>query len=275
METRPSVRPALPLTRDLSPCYAASLAIAIIMAAASVAGLAGGARVYPDDALVRAFVPNDVANLCIGLPILLASMWLAWRGRLVGLLCWPGALFYVLYNYLVYVHAMPLNAAFVAHLALVTLSIYTLIALVASIDGHAVQSRLQGAVPERLAGAVLVTLGVLFLAQAGGSLMTALTAQAGMPDSDMALHSADAVISPALIIGGVLLWRKQALGYVAGLGLLFQTTMLFVALILFLVLQPVLTSAAFRPADVLVIATMGLVPIAPLVLYARGATACC
>ena len=28
---------------------------------------------------------------------LLVSMWLTRRGKLIGLLCWPGALFYVLY----------------------------------------------------------------------------------------------------------------------------------------------------------------------------------
>jgi hypothetical protein len=74
-------------------------------------------------------VSNDVVNLFIGLPILLGSMWLAWRGKLIGLLFWPGALFFVLYNYLIYVFAMPLNVAFLLHLALVTLSVYTIIGL--------------------------------------------------------------------------------------------------------------------------------------------------
>jgi hypothetical protein len=34
----------------------------------------------------------------IGLPILRGSMGLARRGKLLGLLLWPGALFYVLYH---------------------------------------------------------------------------------------------------------------------------------------------------------------------------------
>jgi len=76
------------------------------MAAASVAGLMYRTTIYPTDELLRTFVSNDVVNLFIGLPILLGSMWLARRGQLLGLLCWPGALFFVLYNYIVYVFAM-------------------------------------------------------------------------------------------------------------------------------------------------------------------------
>ncbi len=44
-----------------------------------------------------------------GLPILLGSMWVAHRGKLIGLLLWTGALFFVLYNYLAYVIALPLS----------------------------------------------------------------------------------------------------------------------------------------------------------------------
>jgi len=69
----------------------------------------------------------------------------------------------VLYNYIVYVFAMPLNVAFLLHLTLVTLSVYTAIGLAGSMDGQAVRQRLSGAVPERLAGGVLVGLGLLFL----------------------------------------------------------------------------------------------------------------
>ena len=96
------------------------------MAAASVIGLLYGAVVYPADDLFQSFVPNDVVNLLIGLPILLGSMWIARRGELIGRLLWPGTLLSLLHNYTVYVLAMPLNLAFLLHLTLLTLSAYTL-----------------------------------------------------------------------------------------------------------------------------------------------------
>jgi hypothetical protein len=260
----------LPVQRSLTWIYAFSLLIAVLMAAASIAGLMYTSAIYPADELVRAFVPNDVTNLLIGLPILLGSMWLARRGRWIGLLCWPGALFYVLYNYLIYVLAMPFNAAFLSHLALVTLSVYTLIGLLASMDGKAIQQRLTGAVPERAAGGILAGLGLLFFVRLLGVLASALTRQTVLASTELALQTSDFVTTPAWVIGGVLLWRRKEFGYVIGLGLLFQASMLFIALIMFLLLQPLLTAAPLALADIVVISVMGLICFIPFALFVRG-----
>ena len=262
---------SLPIRCNLTLTYALSFIIAILMAAASVAGLMYRTIIYPTDELLRAFLSNDVVNLFIGLPILLGSMWLARRGKLIGLLCWPGALFFVLYNYIIYVFAMPLNVAFLLHLALVTLSVYTLISLVASIDRKAVQQRLSGAVPERAAGGILVGFGLLFFLRVIGVIVNALTSQTAVAETELALHTADFLITPAWVIGGVLLWRRMELGYVIGLGLLFQASMLFIGLIIFLLLQPFfLTTAPFVLADVVVIFILGSICFIPFVLFVRG-----
>jgi hypothetical protein len=128
----------LPIKRNLKSVYILSFIIASLMAVASVAGILFRSMIYPTDELLSTFISNDVVNLLIGLPITLGSMFLAIRGKLVGLLFWPGALFYVLYNYMIYVLAMPFNSAFLLHLTLVTLSVYTIIILVASVDGFLV-----------------------------------------------------------------------------------------------------------------------------------------
>jgi hypothetical protein len=263
----------LPIQHSLTLTYAVSLLIAILMAAASIAGVVYRTTIYPTEELLRAFVPNDVVTLFIGLPILLGSMWLARRGQLVGLLCWPGALFFVLYNYIVYLFAMPLNVAFLLHLALVTLSAYTMIGLVASIDGKDVQRRLGGAVPERAAGAILAGLGLLFILQVIGALVGALTSQTPIADAELALHASDFLICPAWVIGGLLLWQRKRSGYVIGLGLLFQASMLFIGLIMFLLLQPFLTAAPFALVDVVVVSVMGLISFVPFALFVRGAMA--
>jgi hypothetical protein len=240
------------------------------MAVASVAGLLYPARLYPTEELRQSFVPNDVVNLFLGLPILLGSMWLARRGRLIGLLFWPGALFFVLYNSVVYAFGLPLNVGFLLSLVLLTLSAYTMIGVVASIDGKAVQQQLMGAVPERIAGGVLVVLGAAFSLRVIVILIGAVVSHAPIAEAERALHVADLVISPALIIGGVLLWRRKPLGYVAGTGLLFQASMLFIGLIAVLLLQPLLTTAPFLPVDTIVVFGMGLVCFVPFALFLRG-----
>ena len=72
-------------------------------------------------------------------------------------------------------------------------------------------------------------------------MISALINQTPVHEAELAPHVSDVMIAPALVIGGVLLWRREALGYVVGLGLLFQTSMLFVGLILVLILQPFLS----------------------------------
>ena len=90
--------PGIPVRRDLKQAYSLSLLAGLLMACTSLAGLFYQGRLYPNDELRRAFVPNDVVNLVVGLPILLGSMWLTRRGALAGLLLWPGCLLYVLYK---------------------------------------------------------------------------------------------------------------------------------------------------------------------------------
>lgn len=69
----------------------------------------------------------------------------------------------------------------------------------------------------------------------------------------------------------MLLWRREPFGYVTGLGLLFQASMLFVGLIIILILRPVTIGAQFVLSDVLVVLVMGLVCFVPFALFVRGA----
>jgi hypothetical protein len=270
MEASQEPNGSLLARRSLTLSYALSIIIAILMAAASVLGLLYGTVVYPADDLFQSFVPTDVVNLLIGLPILLGSMWLARRGELLGLLLWPGALLFVLYNYIVYVLAMPLNLAFLLHLTLLMLSAYTLIGLVASIDGQAVRQRLTGSVPERAAGGILAGLGLLFSLRVVVVIVSALASHTPIAETELAPLVSDFVIAPTLVIGGVLLWRCKQLGYVTGLGLLFQASMLFIGLIVLLLIQPFLTAAPFVLTDLVVILVLGLICFVPFALFVRG-----
>lgn len=260
----------LPVTRNLSQSYTLSLIVALLMAGVSLAGLLLQSSLYPTEALRRSFISNDVVNLFIGLPILLGSMWLTWRGKLVGLLFWPGALFYVLYNYIAYTVAMPFSLQFVPYLALVALSVYMIIGLFSRMDVATIQQRLSGAVPERFAGGVLIGFGALFLLRGIGQILGSLTGQAALTGPELPVLVADLLTTPAWVIGGIMLWRRQAFGYVTGAGLLFQASMLFVGLLAFFVLQPFLTATPFPVEDFVVIFFMSLICFIPFALFARG-----
>jgi len=256
---------------NLSGIYVSSIIVAVLMTISSIAGLISRETIYPTEELVQSFVPNDVVNLFIGLPILLGSMWLTRRGKLIGPLFWMGALFFVFYNYIGYIFAVPLTWGFIFYLSLTVMSVYTFISLVISIDDESVSQRLKGAVPEKFAGGVLTGLGLLFILRVIGVLAGAVVKGSDLPEIEIAVNVADLFITPAWVIGGIQLWRRQAFGYVTGLGLLFQGSMLFIALIIFLLLQPLLTNAPFAAVDAIVVFLMGLICFIPFGLFIHGA----
>jgi len=72
------------------------------MTVISLAGIVFQSSLYASDELRQSFVANDILNLVIGLPFILGSVWSARRGKWTGLLFLPGALFYIVYNYIAY-----------------------------------------------------------------------------------------------------------------------------------------------------------------------------
>jgi hypothetical protein len=152
--------------------------------------------------VIPGFCAHDLFNLAVALPLLLATLWAARRRSLLGLLLWPGALFYVMYTYALFLIGAPFGLLFLGYVLLVVLSAYTTIEVFATIDGAAVRQRLGGVVPSRTIGGILVALAVLTLGQDRGGA-TALGA--GSPAEPLARHvwTADLVIGvPATLVGG-------------------------------------------------------------------------
>ena len=263
----------LPVTRGLTSTYVLSLISTILMTALSLGGLLYPSTFYPTDELLQSFIANDLVNLVIGLPMLLGSMWLTRRGKLVGLLVWPGALLYVLYNYIAYVFGMSFNLFTFVYLVLVLLSPYCILVLLKSIDKKFVQEQLSAGVPVRAAGWILVVFGVMFTVRAIGVIVEASTNQTMIPISEFGVLIADIIISILFVAGGGLLLRRSSLGYISGLGLLFVASMLFVGLIMVLLLQPILTNAPFVLVDIIAVFFMGLVCLIPFGLFVRKVVA--
>lgn len=258
---------ALPVKYALAALYVSSLAIALIMVVVSIGGLLYQNILYPTETLRQWFGINDVLNLVAGLPLLLGSLWLTHRGGWLGLLCWPGALFYVLYVYLAYLISLPFDWLFPLYLLLVTLSSYTLIALIVGTDGETVRKRLEHTVPARTIAVILVGLALLIVARQMALMIMALRNQKPVNAQEIALWIDDFVVAaPALLLVGVQLWRRKALGYVAGAGLLLQYGVLALGLIPGMVsIEPIDVAGI---AVILVMVTLCFVPFA---FFVRGA----
>ena len=276
----------LPLKRDLTLAYRTSLLVALLMIVVSVGDLVwGSTSLYGVDengalgvsastagVLVPGFLVQDIFNLVVGLPVLVGALGLARRGSLIGLLLWPGALFYLAYTYVHYLVGAPVSALFLGYVAIVGLGAFTTIGLVASIDGDVVRQRITGAVRPRFAGGLLVGLALLTVSQdASGAVATALANGTPIDPLARGVWIADLTLGvPAMLIVGGLLWRRASLGYVAAAGLLLSFGMTSVVIAAMLALQPVLTGAPIDGATVIGLLLFGGISLTPIALFARG-----
>lgn len=265
-------RVGLPVVRDLRPAYLFSLIVALLMVATAVVGLIYRPAIYPSEELLLSFVPSDAFSLAVGAPILLGAMWLARRGKVIGLLGWPGALFYVLYMYLPYVIGIPFGVLFLLHLLLVVLSAYTLAGLVAAIDGEAVRRQMAGSVPVKSSAGVLIGLALLVAARQTALIVASLMNQTPVSLPETLAWIADFTVAvPMLLVGGVQLWQCKALGYAAGAGLLLGYGLLALSLVPFFVLQARITTAPLDVGGLVTVLVMAALCFVPLAFFARAA----
>ncbi len=243
--------------------------LTLLVALLASAGLIFPITIYPTEALSEAFLANDLVNLILGIPVLLLPLLLARRGNLTGRLLWPGAFAFVLYNSAAYVVGLPLGWLTAAYSLQCVLSLVGMVTALQSLAplANMVVEKLDGKTPAKLTGIFLIAFGLLFMIRALAVILPALAGGDSLP----AAETADFIISPLWIAYGLLLFRRKPMGFAAALAWLYEASMLFLGLILFLLLQPLMTAVPFMLVDVLVVLAMGLFFFVPFVLFLRHA----
>ncbi len=259
-----------PLTGPLAAPTALSLLVALLLLLTSTAGLLYCQRgLYtPDPATLPTFLGQDAVTLAVGLPLLLAAVRLARRGSARGLLLWLGVLFYIAYSYLYYPLNPEFNVLYLAYVTVVSASGYGLLALLLATDAEAVRARFSPRTPARPLGAFLAAMGALFAAKWVGTILSDLATGAAPSHVELTVWPLDLIVAlPALFWGGVLLWRRQPWGYVAGGLLLLKMALLGLTL----VFDSWLVMRWGQPLDPMVpfYAVVGLGGVAGLATYLR------
>jgi hypothetical protein len=256
-----------PVRSDLKLIYLNTLILAVLLTAVSLAGILFPDKIYQSRELQVAFVPNDLLNLCVGLPMILGSLFLTKRKKLIGLLSYPGALFYLSYVYGTYLLGLPFQVLFLPYLLLLTLSIYTLIGLTLSIDSQQVREMLGGRVPIKTSGAIVFALACLLLIYQCYQMLHAAGNAHEVDQMMTAQWTVDFLLaSPPALIVGMCMIRGRPLGYSMGMALLLVFSILFLGLIPIMVLQGHLGDAL----DIVAVAGSSLICIVPLILFAKG-----
>ncbi len=263
--------PPLPVTGSLKPVYITSCLLAALLTTASLVGFFFSERIYPTRELLSALVPTDGINLATGLPLLFVSLILAGRGKLAGLICWTGALFYILYSYTAYLLGVPFGPLFPVYLLLVTLSLCGLIGLLVILDCSAVQEMLTGAVPAKTSGGILLGLGIFILLRMGALIAQALSSGRAVPEMEIVQWIDDFVIAcPALLVTGYMLWRKKPLGYAAGGGLLLAYAVLSAGLVPLMFYQARENRIPVDYIGIIIVLIMAALCLYPFIFFIRG-----
>ena len=246
------------------------LIVALLMSAASFSGIIFPDLVYIDPVLRETFLVNDIVNLIIGLPLFITGLIMLRRNKPLGFFLLPGALVYVIYNYFAYLVARPLSIFTIINLLLVFLAGYSLIDLLTRLDHEVIRTRLEGSIPRKWSGWLLVFMGAGFFFLALYQNINSLLLGEALPLGVQVASLSDMLVSSLWAGGGILLLRNKGLGYTAGLGLLIAASSLFIGLILFFFLDPLVAGKPIDLVGVITVFVMGLICFIPTALYWRG-----
>jgi hypothetical protein len=166
---------------------------------------------------------NDLANLVVGVPLLVGSLWLAMRGSVRGYLLWMGALGWAVYLGAIEAFSLRFNPLFLVYVAILGLATYALILGLAAVDARAVARSFASATPTTWAGGYLVVASaltaLLWLSDVVPSILAG-TPPAAIAGRDLPVepsHVLDlGLLLPGCILGGILLIRRHPWGYLLG-----------------------------------------------------------
>ena len=248
-----------------------SLLLILLVTGVSLTGILIPEKIYPEKELALSFVPMDIVNLVMAVPLMLLSLFLIHRKKLIGSLCLPGILFYLFYVYLGYLIGLQMNILFLFYLLVVLLSTAGTILLLFRMNSRRIKSRLEGQVPVKTSGWIIAVIAIAILVFQLWSIVRSLSLQTEVDRVTLAQWIDDLVIgTPALLVSGIHMIRRSSFGYLAATSVLLLLSMLFIGLIPVMIAEGVLSGTPVKMADLLIIAISSLICLIPLGIVVRG-----
>lgn len=216
-----------------------SLIAAVLMAVASAAGVLGETTYVRETVSWAAQgAGQDLVNFLVVFPVLVGSALYAHLGLTRARLVWIGALFYVVYSYVLYAFFVHFGPWFLVYVAILGLSSYALAGGASSVQRWTLPAELGGVRHTRAAAVFLMILGCGFAVLWLGDIVPALVAgrtpesvtQSGFPVSP--IHVLDlALFLPGTIATSVLLWKRRPLGFLFAVPVLVFATLMGLAIV--------------------------------------------
>jgi hypothetical protein len=185
---------------------------------------------------------QDAVALFLGVPLLIAAIFLYQRGSPGGHLLLVGLLGYFLYLYASMALGAAYNQLFLLYVAIFSASLFAFILAFASVDLGAIGGLIPTSLPRRGLAVFMLAAGFVTLFVWGAPLIAALT-KGIAPDrmdsyTTMVTYALDlAIITPSTILCAVLVLRGHPLGYVIASPLLTLIVLLAPQIVLSTVFQ--------------------------------------
>lgn len=185
-----------------------------------------GRGVYEFDSLFHGSGQRgvDAVVLFVAMPLLVISVWYFRRGSLRALLVLTGTLTFFTYVGISYLGAVAYNELFFVYVALFSASLFALRLAFSAIDRDQLAQRIDERMPRRVPATFLffsafVTTAAWLMAPLEGLMK-------GEPPAELETYTSlfttgfdIAVIVPSLVLSGVLILRRDPLGYALGIPL--------------------------------------------------------
>lgn len=241
LPTRPDAPPAAPdraqdivarietRRHRLTLAYWLSGMLAVVALVASAVGVFFPS-VFRDTAVTAGNARGtDLVILVVAIPALVIAMALTARGSLRAQIVWLGALGYILYNAIFFAFAIAFNPLFLVYIAVLSLALWSLVALLLAVDVAKLRAHFTEHLPIRTIALYLLVTTALFALTWLRDIVPALasnTTPASLDGTRMLTNPIQvvdfAVSFPLTVLAAVWLWQRKAWGYaLAGLFLVY------------------------------------------------------
>ncbi len=197
----------------------------------------GGQGLYQNDTIYKAvgFRGFDWANLFVGTPLFALGLYLYRRGQFKGQLLLAAMFTYLAWIYLIGVMGNAFNIMFLAWTALFSMGWGGIALILTHIDISALPEKFEANFPRKSLSIYVVILGLFLLVQ---YLMEIIAAYGtGTPPPSLGIYTTLELAAlelgisiPLHLLGGVLLWKGKAGGYLIASLLAITACLTFIAL---------------------------------------------
>ncbi len=189
---------------------------------------------YETVSIAAQAIAQDAVTLLVGIPLLVLSVIWFRKGSLRGKLLLSGTLAYFLYTYASFAFGAAYNILFLVYVSLFSLSLFAFIFVLRKIDIPTLPEHFSTGLPRRTMAIFLFIVGGFLLLAWLGRIVPALRANQPPPGLEsyttLIIQALDlGLVMPLAFLSGILLWKKNAWGYLLAAVILIKGVTLAIA----------------------------------------------